>query len=423
MQLPIFSSSFKEFLISIKKESRIARLILSVFQLHNDGFKNMLPRVLTTKNINYITYRSDGDISFLPSGKEHIVNDDNTWSRTNRQSGKPARVIRKLFTDKMLELLNEKDFEIFNNHYKCKFDTSRYAFDLLPNTEIKRIYDMDIEEGGSSLNNSCMNRKGNFLNIYENCKQLEILVLLNNNYELAGRALIWTIDDIILMDRVYVTQDYLYDLFVDHAKSNTWWYKQDYKSMHDRRTFIDSNGEVVYNKYFTIHTDTEFNSYPYIDTFCYGEYGYLTNQDVGEYEYLETSGDRNDPDNGRVYDDIDECDIDEEDSVTITAGESRYVDLRTHYDNTVCIGDEYYYSEDSNIVCLDGDWYDINSDYVVEINGEYYHVDACVFDEYNQEDALEDNCVYSDSMGGYILKDEAYKVNDAYYHESEVEKL
>lgn len=41
MELPIFSSSFKEFLISIKKESRIARLILSVFQLHNDGFKNM----------------------------------------------------------------------------------------------------------------------------------------------------------------------------------------------------------------------------------------------------------------------------------------------------------------------------------------------------------------------------------------------
>ena len=422
MELPIFSSSFKEFLISIKKESRIARLILSVFQLHNDGFKNMLPRVLTTKNINYITYRSDGDISFLPSGKEHIVNDDNTWSRTNRQSGKPARVIRKLFTDKMLELLNEKDFEIFNNHYKCKFDTSRYAFDLLPNDEIKRIYNMDIEEGGSSLNNSCMNGKSNFLDIYENCKQLEILILLNNDNQLAGRALIWTIDDIILMDRVYVTQDYLYDLFIDYAKSNTWWYKQDYKSMHNRRTFIDSDGQVV-NKYFRIYTDTEFNSYPYIDTFCYGEYGYLTNQDVGEYEYLETSGDRNDPDNGRVYDDIDECDIDEEDSVTITAGERRYIDLRTHVDNTICINHEWYYSDDSNIICLHDKWYDISSSEVVEINGEYYHVDDCVFDEYNQEDALEDDCVYSDSMGGYILRNEAYKVNDAYYHESEVEKL
>ena len=423
MELPIFSSSFKEFLISIKKESRIARLILSVFQLHNDGFKNMLPKVLTTKQINYITYRSDGDISFLPSGKEHIVNDDNTWSRTSRQSGKPARVIRKLFTDKMLELLNEKDFEIFNNHYKCKFDTSKYTFDLLPNDEIKRIYDMDIEEGGSSLNNSCMNGKSNYLDIYKNCKQLQILVLLNNDNQLAGRALVWTIEDIILMDRVYVTQDYLYDLFIDHAKSNNWWYKQNYKSMHDRKTFIDSNGQVVSNKYFTIHTDTEFNSYPYIDTFCYGEEGYLTNKDIGEYEYLETSGDRNDPDNGRVYDEIDECDIDEEDSVTITAGESRYVDLRTHIDNTICINYEYYYSDDSNIIYLHDEWYDISSSEVVEINGEYYHVDDCVFDEYNQEDALEDDCVYSDSMGGYILKDEAYEVNDAYYHESEVEKL
>lgn len=423
MQLPIFSNSFWEFLMSIKKESRIARLILSVFQLHNDGFKNMLPRVLTTKQINYITYRSDGDISFLPNGKDHIVNDDNTWSRANRQSGKPARVIRKLFTDKMLELLNEKDFEIFNNYYKCKFDTSKYTFDLLPNDEIKRIYDMDIEEGGSSLNNSCMNGKSNYLNIYKHCDQLQILVLFNNDNQLAGRSLVWTIEDIILMDRVYVTQDYLYDLFIDYAKSNNWWYKQDYKSMHDRRTFIDSNGQVVYNKYFTIYTDTEFNYYPYIDTFCYGEEGYLTNKDVGEYEYLETSGDRNDPNNGRVYDDIDDCDIDEEDSVTITAGERRYIDLITHYDNVIRINDDYYYSEDSNIICLHDKWYDINSEYIVEINGEYYHVDDCVFDEYNQEDALEDNCVYSDSMGGYILKDEAYKVNDAYYHESEVEKL
>ena len=79
MKLPIFSDSFIEFLNNIKKESRIARLIISVIQMHHDGFKNMLPRVLTNDNVNYITYRSDGNISFLPTGKEHVVNDDNTW--------------------------------------------------------------------------------------------------------------------------------------------------------------------------------------------------------------------------------------------------------------------------------------------------------------------------------------------------------
>ena len=420
MQLPKFSNSFWEFLVSIKNQSRIARLILSSFELYKDGFIHMLPRVLTTKNINYITYRSDGDISFLPSGKEHIFNNDGTWSRTNRQSGKPARVIRKIFTDKMLTLLTEKDFEIFNNYYKCKFDIDKYHFDLLPNTEIKRIYNMSIEEGGSSLNNSCMNGKSNYLDIYKDCKQLQILVLLNKDNELAGRALIWSIDNIILMDRVYVSQDYLYDLFVDYAKNNNWWYKQDYKSMHSKRTFITPGGEII-NKYFKIYTDTDYSYYPYIDTFCYGGDGFLTNDEIGEYEYCNTDGDRSG--NNMVYDDIDGCDIDEENAYTITAGESRYIDLRTHIDNITEINGEYYYSEDENIVEIRGRYYDKSEEDIVEINGDYYLEEECCFDEYNQEWALEDDCVWSDSIGGYILKDEAYEVNDKYYHESEVQKL
>ncbi len=284
MKLPIFSDSFIEFLNNIKKESRIARLIISVIQMHNDGFKNMLPRILTTDNVNYITYRSDGNISFLPTGKEHVVNDDNTWSRTNRQSGKPARIMRKLFTDKMLSLLNEQDFEIFNNYYKCKFNTTGYRLELLDNTQIAEVYDMTLESGSSSLNNSCMNGKSDYLDIYTYCKDLKILALFNQNNHLAGRALVWTIIDeeidgskIILMDRVYVTQDYLYDLFIEHATSNKWWYKQDYKSMHNKTAFINSEGNVLYRK-FKIYTATDFDTYPYIDTFQYGDDGFLTNK-------------------------------------------------------------------------------------------------------------------------------------------------
>jgi hypothetical protein len=423
MKLPIFSDSFKEFLISIKKESRIARLILSVIQLYNDGFIHMLPRVLTTTEINYITYRSDGNISFLPAGKEHITNEDNTWSRVNRQSGKPAKIIRKLFTTKMLELIKEKDFEIFNNYYKCKFDTSKYTFELHPNTKIRNIYDMELEEGGSSLNNSCMNDKSYYLEIYENCNELQILSLTNDNNELAGRALIWNIKylNIILMDRVYVSQDYLYDLFIEYAKNNNFWYKRDYKSMHNKKTFINPEGEVEI-RYFKIYTDTDFEYYPYIDTFQYGGDGYLTNEEgCSDYEYCNTDGERNG--NGRVYDDIDNCDIDQEDACTITAGESRYIDCTTHIENIIEINGEYYYINDSNVICINDIYYDKNDEDIVEIDCEYYYIDDCCFDVYNNEYALEDYCVYSVSMSGYILAIEAYEVDGKYYHESEVQKL
>ena len=409
MKLPIFSDSFIEFLNNIKKESRIARLIISVIQMHNDGFKNMLPRVLTNDNVNYITYRSDGNISFLPTGKEHVVNDDNTWSRTNRQSGKPAKIIRKLFTDKMLSLLNEQDFEIFNNYYKCKFNTTGYRFELLDNTQIAEVYDMTLENGSSSLNNSCMNGKSDCLDIYTYCKDLKILALFNQNNELAGRALVWTIIDeeidgskIILMDRVYVTQDYLYDLFIEHATSNKWWYKQDYKSMHSKTSFINSEGNVLYRK-FKIYTATDFDTYPYIDTFQYGDDGYLTNQPDGKYEYSSTDGERS---GGDVYDDITGNYISQDDAVTIEYGE--YEGERTHIDNTVMVNDSYYWSESEDL-CI--------------INREYYLKEDCVYSDYDDEYYLEDDCVYSEYHSTHILISDAYEVDGNYYHQDIVNKL
>jgi hypothetical protein len=409
MKLPIFSDSFIEFLNNIKKESRIARLIISVIQMHNDGFKNMLPRVLTNDNVNYITYRSDGNISFLPTGKEHIVNDDNTWSRTNRQSGKPARIMRKLFTDKMLSLLNEQDFEIFNNYYKCKFNTTGYRLELLDNIQITEVYDMTLESGSSSLNNSCMNGKSDYLDIYTHCKNLKILALFNQNHHLAGRALVWTIIDeeidgseIILMDRVYVTQDYLYDLFIEHATSNKWWYKQDYKSMHNKTAFINSEGNVLYRK-FKIYTDTEFDTYPYIDTFQYGDDGFLTNKGNYQYEYCETGGTRS---GGDVYDEINDEHISEDDAVTIERGE--YAGQRTHIDNTVLVNDNYYWKESEDICIVDGD---------------YYLKEDCVYSDYDDEYYLEDDCVYSEYHSTHILISDAYEVNGNYYHQDIVNKL
>jgi hypothetical protein len=409
MKLPIFSDSFIEFLKNIKKESRIARLIISVIQMHNDGFKNMLPRILTNDNVNYITYRSDGNISFLPAGKEHLVNDDNTWSRTNRQSGKPAKIIRKLFTDKMLSLLNEQDFEIFNNHYKCKFNTTGYRFELLDNTQIAEVYDMTLESGSSSLNNSCMNGKSEFLDIYTHCKDLKILALFNQNNHLAGRALVWTIIDeeidgseIILMDRVYVTQDYLYDLFIEHATSNKWWYKQDYKSMHSKTSFINSEGNVLYRK-FKIYTATDFDTYPYIDTFQYGDDGYLTNKGDYQYEYSSTDGERS---GGDVYDDITGDYISQDDAVTIEYGE--YEGQRTHIDNTVMVNDSYYWKESEDICIVDGD---------------YYLREDCVYSDYDDEYYLEDDCVYSEYHSTHILISDAYEIDGNYYHQDIVNKL
>lgn len=424
MENPVFSKSFQDFLRGIRDESRVARLILSTADMFNLGYVELLPKVLRTDEVNYITYRSDGNISFLPAGKEHIVNDDGTWSRTNRQDGKPARVIRKLFTERALKVLNDKDFEIFNNRYKSKYCVDGYTFRLLSNEDIPDVYCMDREDGGASLNSSCMNGDVDYLDIYKYCNKLQILILIKDDL-LAGRALVWSLDDnITLMDRVYVSNDHLYDLFLDHSKEQGWWRKQDYKSYSNKRDFVTPDGCLV-TRTFKVFTDTDHEQYPYIDTFTYGGNGYLVNSNSDYvYEYTNTDGTRDGDDNaGRVYDEINDEYIDEESAVYIEYGDREYRGRTCHIDNCVSVNGEWYYEDDSNIVEVDNTWYRKDDENICYIDGEYYHIDDCVINVCTDEWALSDDCVWSEYSDGYILKSEAYKCGDSYYHEDDVEKV
>ena len=121
MKRPIFSESFQRFLLEIESESKVARLITSCGRMYNDGFYNLVSLIMRTDEVNYITFRNNGNISYLPEGRKHMTNDDGTWSRDGRQEGRPAKVMRKLFTKNALKTLKDSDFEIFNNKYKAKY--------------------------------------------------------------------------------------------------------------------------------------------------------------------------------------------------------------------------------------------------------------------------------------------------------------
>src|SRR5258708_10290697 len=98
--------------------------------------------MLNTEEINYITLRHDGTISFLPSDKEHRITADGNWSREGRQYGKPGKVIKKLFTSKALTLFKDVDFQRFANSFKSFFCESQ-CFELLPHNEIPCAYTME----------------------------------------------------------------------------------------------------------------------------------------------------------------------------------------------------------------------------------------------------------------------------------------
>ena len=360
MQTIIYSKSFIEFLRN--SECKIAQIL---YRLQN---KHYQPLMLTTDEINYITFRNDGTISYLPAGKELQYNDDGNWSREGRQNGKPAKVIRKLFSKRAQNLFKDSDFECFTNAYKANFNEDGYTFELLDNKQIPSVYEMDRDSGEGSLNNSCMNGDSEYLDIYKNCDKLQILILKNKNGLLCGRSLVWTIsEDITLMDRIYVTQDFMYDKFLSFA-AGKYWRKKDYKSYDNKRTFINLLGEEI-DKTFTVYTDTDFDSYPYIDTFQYGGDGFLSNNDNYEYTYCCTGGEREggeDDHEGEVYCERDSqyylssdcvyCEDDEEDVLR---------------DEAVEIDGNWYHQDSEKITKIDGDYYLIDSDKIEMVNDEY----------------------------------------------------
>src|SRR6187402_3220606 len=167
-----YSDSFLDFLRGSR--SKIARLLYRAKYLNYPSYRLML----TTEEIDYLSLRADGNISYLPADRQLKYNADGQWCRQGRQDGKPAKVIRKLFTKKALKLFKDSDFEGFANSYKAKF-SDRLSFQLRINRDIPDVYDMDIAPGGGSLNNSCMNGEGDYLDIYKYCDSLRILILVD----------------------------------------------------------------------------------------------------------------------------------------------------------------------------------------------------------------------------------------------------
>lgn len=410
MQKLIYSESFIEFLRN--SECRIANIL---YRLHNKHYDSL---ILTSNEVNYLTFRNDGTISYLPNGKELKYSDDGQWSRDGRQNGKPAKIIRKLFCSKVQKWFKDADFECFTNAYKANFNEDGYCFELLDNEQIPDVYEMERGIGEGSLNNSCMNGDSEYLSIYKNCDKLQILILKNKNGLLCGRALVWKIsDDITLMDRVYVTQDFMYDKFLSYA-AGKYWRKKDYKSYDNKQTFVNLLGEEI-NKTFTVYTDTDFCQYPYIDTFSYGDDGSLNNSG-GQYSYNCTDGEREggeDDHEGEIYDEINDEYISEYDATYITAGEMRYRDRYCHSDNCVSVGDDYYHEDDDNIVEVGGSWYTKDSEELCEVNGEFELLDDCVFSQMDDCYYLNDDCVHCEDIDDYILETESVKIDGDYYHE------
>lgn len=419
-----FSQSFIDF--CKQSDSRIAKIIAKYlygfnytewhteWQLKTHMYNT---KMFTDEEINYITFRTDGTISYLPAGRKHVLNDDGEWSKEGRQNGKPGRVIRKIFTPTAQKMFKDSEFEAFGNQYKSYYSTD-YNFVMHERNKIGAIYKHRHEDGDGTLNNSCM-RKVNrgYFEIYEKCEKLRILALFNKEGDLAGRALIWNLEHdgepITLMDRIYTTREHLVEMFLSYAKANGFWRKT-FQS-HDRKSYFTLPNGTHMRAFFEVETPTKCEYYPYIDTFTYGRNGILSNSSDGmHYEYTCTGGSREGADHeGEVMDAISQEWIDEEDARYISRGE--YAGSYSHYDNVVDVDDETYWVRSEQIIETGDNLYILKTEaHYCEVDECWYHESEMHYSEYDNSWYHENHCI--DSMQGWILAGDADEVDGIFYH-------
>ena len=209
------------------------------------------------------------EISYLPKDTKPAYISENRWSRSNRVSAKPSRIIQKLLVNKY----NCKDFENFNNWFKASIiDVGE--FKIVSGSDITKYYleDNYYSEVGS-LGNSCMrySKCQPYFKVYEDFAKM--LVYLKGD-KLLGRALLWEIDGKTYMDRIYVCMDYLENQFRAYAESNKWFYRSNNSTLCDGDEiawWTPDNNYICpkWLKSLKIEIGSKYDYLPYMDTFRY----------------------------------------------------------------------------------------------------------------------------------------------------------
>lgn len=171
-----------------------------------------------------------------------------------------------------------KYIENIVDEYKSWYETkNQIKFNILKGNEILNGYNKDKQqyEFKSVLNSSCMNNKFNLLNLYTQNEDKVLMLSLERNEKIIGRCLIWKLDkpDIIYMDRIYTSDNYINNIFKRFAINNELSYRDfdNYKNFtiyhynkRKKQYVIKYKNEVNYKV--KLNTDKIY-SFPYMDSF------------------------------------------------------------------------------------------------------------------------------------------------------------
>lgn len=337
-------------------------------------------------NTNF-TIKPNSKMTMLEKNKHTYMSENGNWSTKNRTEIKYGKGLRRIMEfikhtyigdeNKLLDIItSDTVIEQYVNKLKAIYNPN-VTIEHVKGDDIRKWYFKgkyaDTETG--TLSRSCMrgSTQQKYFDIYTmNPDKIELLIALNDDRQLIGRALLWRLDyangwgNTMFMDRIY-GNDVIIEQFKKYAIKNKYWYKYE-------QTY---NSIKMYTPDNTVQT-AEFNIK-------------LKNTDSELYPYMDTMQDASD-----VYQDV----------ITL-------------------------YSPNSNngsyiLTSTEGKWEDYtnDSDVYIERYGEYYHEDDVVYSYIYNEHIVNDDAriTYDEEYVWYDDDDyvEAYDT-ESLHHIDDVE--
>jgi hypothetical protein len=281
----LYASS--ELIVKLKKMSKMNGKVGEISTAIVDTIvdEDWLEDYDTKQNFFDITDKEDF-ISFLPSNKvpdDWDQDDDpalpyNTKGRSEIKVGKLVRALLKIadISDRIDSSIKDKDYEDFVNAFKSlKVDTSR-EFRLVNGEDIHKYYQMkNYYSSHGALGGSCMADEGkSTFRVYtENPKKVQLLILIDSDGKIHGRALVWKLkespcDAKYFMDRVYTNADSDVIKFKSFAEEKGFLYKQKNNSYIEDSVNFMYKGKSLMGEV-KVKLDGDFKNYPFIDTMCF----------------------------------------------------------------------------------------------------------------------------------------------------------
>lgn len=266
-----------------KMDGKVGEIANSILDTIRD--EDWLDEKDTKQNFFDITDKDD-TISFLPSNKlpKDWDQDDEPalpYTLPGRSEIKVGRIVRALLkiaeiSSRLNSDIVDKDYEQFVNAFKSlKVDTSR-EFRLVNGEDIHKYYQMkNYYSSHGALGGSCMADEGkSTFKVYtENPKKVQLLILIDGDGKIHGRALVWKLKESpceakYFMDRVYTNADSDVIKFKNFAEEKGFLYKQKNNSYVEDNVKFFYKGQPLLGEV-KVKLDGDFKNYPFIDTMCF----------------------------------------------------------------------------------------------------------------------------------------------------------